>query len=176
MFERRASKNFIERASRPMRGAAQERSARARDELKKSETWLRQKAAALEAEATGLLKDAAEFRRLADAMRAQSVQDLPKSTKTRSLILMDSTHAAEGAGRWRGRPPKTKHPFSVTLRERDSHPKLWAEAHDVPYSTVKSWFASGAAARAIPRKYAELIQHELGLPATISTWKNGITE
>jgi hypothetical protein len=147
--------------------------------LKKSEAWLRQKAAALEAEAHGLLKDAAEFKKLADAMKARAEQGLPPEIKTRSLIEMNSTHAAEGSPRWRGRPPKTKHPFPAALRKKKrSNVKRWAEEHSIPYTTVKSWFADAdaAGARAIPRRYAELIEQELGLPANKSVWHNGITD
>jgi hypothetical protein len=145
--------------------------ARNREDLKKSEAWLRQKAASLRAEARSLEQDAAEFEKLADAMKARADQGLPPDIKTRSLIGMNSTHAAEGSPRWRGRPPKTKHPFPAALRKKKkSNVKRWSEEHGIPYTTVKSWFADADtdAGRAIPRRYAELIEQELGLPANRS--------
>lgn len=176
MFERRASKHFIARVTRPKRDGAGELPTE-RDDLKKSEAWLRQKAAALEAEASSLLKDAAEFKRLADAMAARADERLPKPSKTRNLFGMDSTRAAEDAPRYRGRPPSNEHPFSTTLRKRGTTPKRWAEEHGVSYSSVKSWFApaDSKAARSIPRRYADLIEQELDIAASPSIWKNGIS-
>lgn len=146
--------------------------------MKKSEAWLRQKAAALRTEGEGLLRDAAEYEKLADAIKARTAHRLPGPIKTRSLSVMNSTRPAETAPTWRGRPPKTKHPFPVAVRKKRSNVKRWSEDHSLPYTTVKSWFADADsdAARAIPRRWAMLIEHELGLPANKATWPNGITD
>jgi hypothetical protein len=176
LFERRASKHFIARATRP-KEVSEGKPQSDRADLKKSEAWLRQKAAALETEANNLLKDAAEFRRLADAMAARADERLPAPSKTRTIFEMNSTRVAEEPPRRRGRPPSNDHPFSELLRKRDSSPKNWAESHGVAYSSVKSWFAppGSKAARSIPRRYADLIEQELGLAASPSVWKNGIS-
>lgn len=59
----------------------------------------------------------------------------------------------------------------------------WAEAHDVPLSTVASWYSTNPRSKkTIPRHWADLIASEFLdkesgeslVPATAETWRNGI--
>ena len=76
----------------------------------------------------------------------------------------------------RGRPLETKHPFprKLTQLKPPMTVTAWAERHGYDRARVKSWYAEGDGGRSIPRDIAESIEKELGIPATRSTWKNGI--
>ncbi len=74
----------------------------------------------------------------------------------------------------RGRPLEAKHPFPNALQARGMTVTAWAENHGYDRARVKSWFAVGDGGRRIPRDVAESIEKELGIPATLKTWKNGI--
>lgn len=70
--------------------------------------------------------------------------------------------------------PSLEHPFTRALHAKGLTITEWAAKHDVDRGTVKFWYMSGG--RKIPRAMADLIQRELGVPATAKTWKNGIRE
>lgn len=70
--------------------------------------------------------------------------------------------------------PTLEHPFTRALHGQGMTVTEWAAKHDVDRGTVKFWYIPGG--RKIPRKMADLIQRELGVPATAKTWKNGIRE
>lgn len=70
-----------------------------------------------------------------------------------------------------------RHPFVRELYDRKRVTvSQWAKEHGVPVASVSSWVSKGPGARRIPMRWAKVIQEELGLPATLATWKNGITE
>jgi hypothetical protein len=77
-----------------------------------------------------------------------------------------------------GRPSESDHPFAKALREHKPplSVRQWAEAHKLSRSRVQSWILDGDAGRRIPRKYADEIEKDFGIPATARTWKNGIRE
>ena len=75
----------------------------------------------------------------------------------------------------RGRPRETTHPFPKALEAKGMTVTAWAAKHGHDRVRVKSWFAEGSGGRRIPREEAERIEKELGVPATIRTWKNGIS-
>jgi len=74
----------------------------------------------------------------------------------------------------RGRPLEVSHPFPMELEKRGLTVTFWAKKHNHDRARVKSWFAVGDGGRRIPRAIAEAIEKELGVPATLRTWKNGI--
>jgi hypothetical protein len=51
----------------------------------------------------------------------------------------------------------------------------WARSKNLPVATVSSWVSTGGGKRRIPMRWAKAIEEELGVPATVATWKNGIT-
>lgn len=75
-----------------------------------------------------------------------------------------------------GRPPKSRHPFSVALKAKKVNLQQWARAHGEKRSRVQSWILDGEGGRPIPRKYADEIQKDLGVQATERVWKNGIQD
>jgi len=83
--------------------------------------------------------------------------------------------ATESARRSRpGRPLTAKHPFPVALEAKGSTVTAWAKRHRLDRAVVKAWFAKGDGGRRIPRDMADKIEAELGVPATLAIWKNGI--
>jgi hypothetical protein len=83
----------------------------------------------------------------------------------------------------RGRPLEAKHPFPRALEAAGMTVSAWALKHGHDRARVKSWFAEGDGGRRIPRDVAEAIEKEMGVdakkrplvPATLATWKNGIS-
>jgi lambda repressor-like predicted transcriptional regulator len=111
------------------------------------------------------------------------IEDLIEAAVARALAGIREEIAAlrrllprQRGSRRPGRPPNTNHPFPAALRKKGSTTARWAAEHGLSYATAKSWHAEGNGARAIPRRFAELIAREFGLPADETTWRNGITE
>lgn len=75
----------------------------------------------------------------------------------------------------RGAVP-TKHPFAAALRKRGMSLAEWAKANGVSPSYARSWIQRGVGGRPIPKKHAESIEREFGVPNTPATWKNGATK
>jgi len=101
----------------------------------------------------------------------------PKSVRTNIAPNMQP-HTEPARRNRRGRPTVAKHPFPQAL-ERHVPPltlTAWAKKHRVEREVAKSWFASGDGGRRIPREMAEKIEAELGVPATLAVWKNGIRQ
>jgi hypothetical protein len=73
-----------------------------------------------------------------------------------------------------GRPLEATHPFPLALEANGLTVTAWAKKHRVDRAVVKGWFAEGDGGRRIPREWANRIETELGIPATLATWKNGI--
>ena len=97
------------------------------------------------------------------------------STSIGSVESTESTALVRGKSKSKSK----KHPFVKALYEHEDPKKRmtvtqWADKHGVKVPTVASWVSRGAAKRRIPMRYAKLIEKELGLPATMETWKNGI--
>jgi hypothetical protein len=98
------------------------------------------------------------------------------STTLQGMTAISSPELAQGMARSRSK----KHPFVRALYEHpDPRRRMtvtaWAEAHGFKVPSVGSWFAKGKGARRIPMAAALLIEKELGVPATLAVWKNGIT-
>lgn len=70
--------------------------------------------------------------------------------------------------------PTLEHPFTRALHKQGVTVTEWAAKHEIDRSTVKFWYMDGG--RKIPRKWADIIEGELDVPATAKTWKNGIRE
>jgi hypothetical protein len=64
---------------------------------------------------------------------------------------------------------KSQHPFP-----RATNVRKWAIDNGYPEGTVKSWYALPPSRRPIPRKAAEAIREEFGIP--LDAWLGGITE
>lgn len=99
-----------------------------------------------------------------------------KSTTLQSMTAINSAELAQGLSRSRSR----KHPFVRALYENPDPKKRmtiaeWAARHGLKKVTVASWYATGNGARRIPQSIAQTIEKELGVPATLAVWKNGIT-
>lgn len=75
-----------------------------------------------------------------------------------------------------GRPITSTHPFARALKKAKANVSQWAKKHGETRSKVKSWILDGEGGRPIPRKYAEEIERDFGIPATTRTWKNGIKD
>lgn len=155
---------------------------------------LRAEAAEYEAKAKRLLEQAAnnqiEARNLLDvAEKSRSLAELMEnpqkarvgltsdadSTTLQNVSAISSADLARGMSRSRSK----KHPFVRALYEHPDPKKRmtvsdWAEKQGYKIPTVASWFARGKGARRIPQKIAEKIEKELGVPATLAVWKNGI--
>ena len=70
--------------------------------------------------------------------------------------------------------PTLEHPFTRALHERGKTLAEWAKLNRLDRGTVKWWYVKDG--RPIPRKWADAIAAELGVPATVRTWRNGIRE
>jgi hypothetical protein len=93
------------------------------------------------------------------------------------VSAISSPELAQGISRSRSKT----HLFVRALYEhpdpaKRSTVKGWAKSHGKKTSTVYAWLLKPGTrgARRIPQEDAELIQEELGVPATLKTWKNGI--
>lgn len=110
----------------------------------------------------------------------QAAKPLPRPNPLRTLHPMDgraehSVRASDGDDKsWRtGAPLLSEHPFPAALAERKMTVPEWAKVHGLSEGKARSWYRAQQPRR-IPRKYAMIIQRELGLPADESTWPNGI--
>jgi hypothetical protein len=165
---------------------------------------LRQQADALEREARAKADaEVLQAHQRAEALRrAADVLDQPLQTvrqataeiaEERRALTSDaeSTHTAQPMStptissaelaRGMSRSRSKRHPFLRALYEAEDPKKRktvtdWANAHGVPVPTVASWYSKGSNKRRIPMRWARVIEKELGLPATVETWRNGITE
>lgn len=97
----------------------------------------------------------------------------------------------ERGARPANRRPDTDHPFPAWLVSINVTVTEWAAANKDPETRkpytrerVKSWYATGSGARAIPRHAADLIAQQstdektgkVAVPATRRSWRNGIRE
>lgn len=75
----------------------------------------------------------------------------------------------------RGARLETKHPGAKKIREVDGSIAKFAAKHRTHATTVRSWYATGEAAREIPRRWADLLaKPPYSIP--VSVWRNGIAE
>jgi hypothetical protein len=120
-----------------------------------------------------LREQAVELRRLADLAEKSGLA----IGHDRSIIHheMESSAYAQKAAK-PGRPSESNHPFPVALGKLKPAVTLrqWAETHDLSRSKVASWLLTGDGGRRIPRKYADEIKKDFGVP--LSAWPNGIRE
>jgi hypothetical protein len=114
--------------------------------------------------------------RLAGHEALTSNRDSTITTQVSASPIVISAKLSRGMGRSRVK----KHPFIRALYE-STDPKRppqtvtdWAEAHDVPVATVASWVSKGKGGRKIPMRWAKVIETELGVPASVAIWRNGI--
>jgi hypothetical protein len=106
--------------------------------------------------------------READFLVDEGSTSVPNGTKMRGNVQGQAL-----IGGREGRP-SLEHPFTRALHSKGITVTEWAAKHKVDRGTVKFWYMTGG--RKIPRAMADLIQLELGVPATAKTWKNGIRE
>jgi hypothetical protein len=140
---------------------------------------LRALADRFEREAAALTTRAKQLRGAADTIEAIRAMG-PLTTDTDSTTLQDvnantSSKLARGMSRSRAK----RHPFVKALYEKKRITVTeWAKRHGLKPGTVASWTVKPGegGARRIPREYADKIQEELGVPATLETWKSGIIE
>jgi hypothetical protein len=94
-----------------------------------------------------------------------------------TAISTEETRAlARGKGRSKAR--RQGHKFVLALYDKGMTMTTWAERNDVSLASVAAWVTTSrkGGKRRIPMRYALKIQQEFGLPATVETWPNGITE
>lgn len=137
---------------------------------------------ALAGDVTGAAKQfmrAELWRATAAEMDRQGMGRLPKplpgANKARK-IGTDMELAREGARARAGRPVSSDHPFPRRLEETGSSVDAWARKRGLPRKTVAAWYAPKPHGRRIPRKHAETIARELGIPADPENWPNGISD
>ncbi len=108
-----------------------------------------------------------------------SVRNVPKGYSTK----MNSV--SEDGRRRGGRRTTSKHPFPMALDAAGTNAAEWGRDHGLTREQVKSWYAPlmikrgdqivpNDAVRPIPDVFAELIEIEFGIPATIESWPQGI--
>jgi len=141
---------------------------------------LRALADRFEREAAALTTRAKQLRGAADTIEAIRAMG-PLTTDANSTILQDVNASTSTAKLARGmsRSRSRKHPFVKALYEKQRITVTeWARKHGYKPGTVATWVAKpdAAGARRIPREAADKIEEELGVPATLATWRNGITE
>lgn len=112
--------------------------------------------------------EAERLRYTADQLEARL-----KGTKGRAILEANMAQVVPEPRR-RGRPTKSRHPFPVALEARGTNVAEWAREHGYERAVVKSWFSPKPNGRSIPRAAAQLIERELGVPATDLVWVNGI--
>ncbi|HET7380238.1 MAG TPA: hypothetical protein VFJ24_09380 [Gaiellales bacterium] len=85
------------------------------------------------------------------------------------------TARTEQSGKGSGRPIQSDHPFPRALARSGITIAEWARRHHVSPEVVRSWYAAQPhQQRRIPRRMAEAIAAEFGLPADESTWPQGL--
>lgn len=140
--------------------------------------WLRSKADTARARA----EEAAERGDIPEAKKrwteclfwTAALEELHRGEKDRSLsVAMEQQVVAARRDR-RGRPIASKHPFPAAIDAAGGTVEGWARDHSVNVKTVKAWYSKGEAGRRIPKAMAEAIERELGVPATVAIWRNGI--
>jgi hypothetical protein len=114
------------------------------------------------------LKEAAFFRELLEEQHRDSVLQ-NQHENARIIDTMETDTAIRGARLG------TKHVGAVRIRKVDGSVARFAAKHGLFATTVRSWYATGEAARKIPRKWAEkLADAPYKIPAT--AWRNGIED
>ena len=77
----------------------------------------------------------------------------------------------------RGPRRKSDHPFPVALDRIGSSAPKWGKQNGFGKSKVKSWYSTAPSAmRPIPRRAAELIEKQFGIPAVDASWPAGISD
>ena len=147
---------------------------------------MRAEADRLDAEIERLRARAAQLRQVADAVERLSEMGTLTSTEDSTInstmgqpaiaVSTEETRAlARGKGRSKAR--RQGHKFVLALYDKGKTMTAWAEDNDVSLASVAAWVTtSRKGKRRIPMRYALKIQREFGLPATVETWPNGITE
>ncbi len=75
----------------------------------------------------------------------------------------------------RGARLGTKHPAALKIRKIDKSIARFADKHGLESTTVRSWYATGVAARKIPKKYVDILSKPpYSIPVTV--WRNGVSE
>jgi hypothetical protein len=90
----------------------------------------------------------------------------------RSSKIIDTMDAETAV---RGAPLETKHIGAKKMREVDGSIARFAAKHRVAATTVRSWYATGEAAREIPRRFAELLAKP-PYSIAVTAWRNGVSE
>jgi hypothetical protein len=151
--------------------AHREQAARLEQRIAKLEQKLREQIAELQRQAAAH-SEAAKI--------LEAAKPLPRRNPLRTLQPVDgrAEHGVRFAdaddSSWRtGAPLLSDHPFPAALAERKMTVPEWAKAHGLSEGKARSWYRAQQPRR-IPRKYALIIQRELGLPADETTWPNGI--
>lgn len=108
------------------------------------------------------------------------LEGLPLTSDADSTTLQDvSAIGSQQLARGLAKSKSKKHPFVRALYEHPDPKKRitvaqWAVAHKLKPGTVATWYARGEGKRRIPLTVAQKIELELGIPATLAVWKNGI--
>jgi hypothetical protein len=157
---------------------------------------LRREADKLEHQAAGLDRRARAARTLASALRtaaaaAEEIGVLQRELGATLDRIVTSSVTDGPPSRQSSRPAATEgerkrrlgigkgdatssHPFPQAVLASGSTIADWAAARGLKPVSVRSWFAKGEAARPIPRRWAEEIERDHGIPATAATWPRGI--
>jgi hypothetical protein len=75
----------------------------------------------------------------------------------------------------RGARLETKHPAALKIRKVNGSIARFADKHGLESTTVRSWYATGTAARKIPKKYMELLAKP-PYSIAVTAWRNGVSE
>lgn len=113
--------------------------------------------------------------RLLESAAGEVLGGLPSPGK-RAIVREQMQVEEYRSGREVGRKLGNDHPFKRALKAADVTVTEWAKAHKVSRAKVKSWLLDGNGARAIPREYANKIERDFGVPATVKSWPHGIRE
>jgi hypothetical protein len=117
----------------------------------------------LRVELATALKEAELFRELL-RLHGQQSEALHNQHESARINTMDTQTVVRGARLG------TKHPGAVRIRAVDGSIAKFAAKHGLFATTVRSWYATGDAAREIPRRWADLLAKD---PYKIprSTWR-----
>jgi hypothetical protein len=122
----------------------------------------------LRAELAVAIKEEALFTELLALQHRDSVLQNQHSD-ARIIDTMETNTAVRGARLG------TKHVGATRIREVDGSVARFAAKHGLFATTVRSWYATGEAAREIPRKWADLLAKKPYL-VPLASWKNGISD